>query len=107
MSRRRSLLPDLLRLAFLLFLLLPFLRPSLLLIPTVTAGGDTPCHYPTAAEFSGRLLSHLRLHGWYPGAYLGQPLLLYYFPLAFLVMASAAPFTGLPVAFKLGTALGI
>jgi hypothetical protein len=107
MSRRRRLVADLVGLGFLLFLLVDFLRPSLLLISTITAGGDTPCHYPTAAEFSRRLLPQLRLHGWYSGAYLGQPLLLYYFPLAFLVMAGFAPFTGLPVAFKLGTALGI
>ena len=81
------------------------LRPALLFLPTLTAGGDTPCHVPTAAWFHERLLPSLRLHGWYPGAYLGHPLLLYYFPLPFLVMSAlAAPF-GLPVAFKLGTAL--
>ena len=64
-----------------LLVLLDLLRPSLLLLPTITAGGDTPCHYPTAAWFHERLLPALRLHGWYPGAYLGHPLLLYYFPL--------------------------
>jgi hypothetical protein len=87
--------------------LLDILQPSLLLLPTITAGGDTPCHYPAAAWFQERLLPALRLHGWYPGAYLGHPLLLYYFPLPFLVMSALAPVTGLPVAFKLGTALGV
>jgi hypothetical protein len=104
-SRRR--LADALGLGAILLVLLDLLRPSLLLLPTITAGGDTPCHYPTLAWLYERLLPALRLHGWYPGAYLGQPLLLYYFPLPFLVMSALAPAVGLPVAFKLGTVLGV
>src|SRR6188508_1685590 len=106
-SPRRQALADALGLGAILWVLLDLLRPSLLLLPTITAGGDTPCHYPTAVWFYERLLPQLRLHGWYPGSYLGHPLLLYYFPFPFLVMAGLAPFTGLPVAFKLGTALGV
>jgi hypothetical protein len=79
----------------------------LLLLSTITAGGDTPCHYPTAVWFHERLLPDWRLHGWYPGAYLGHPLLLYYFPFPFLVMSALAPLVGMPVAFKLGTALPV
>jgi hypothetical protein len=98
---------DTLGLGFMLLVLLDTLRPSLLLLPTVTAGGDTPCHYPTFVWFYEHLLPHGRLHGWYPGAYLGQPLLLYYFPLPFLAMSVMAPVVGLPAAFKLGTVLGV
>ena len=97
---------DVLGLAALILILLDYLRPSLLLLPTVTAGGDTPCHVPTA-QFFCQILSEGRFHGWYPGAYLGHPLMLYYVPLPFLAMAALAPFTGLPVAFKLGTVLGV
>jgi uncharacterized membrane protein len=79
----------------------------LLLLPTITAGGDTPCHYPTAVWFYERLLPDWRLHGWYPGSYLGHPLLLYYFPFPVLVMSALAPLVGMPVAFKLGTALPV
>src|SRR5215471_3652381 len=103
--RERS--ADALGLLALLVALLDYLPPSLLFLPTIAAGGDTPCHYPTAVWFHEHLLPSLRLHGWYPGAYLGQPLLLYYFPLPFLVMAALAPGLGLPVAFKLGTVLGV
>src|SRR5262245_30648546 len=103
----RERLADALGLAALLLALLDYLRPSLLFLPTITAGGDTPCHYPTAVWFYEHLLPQGRMHGWYPGAYLGQPLLLYYFPLPFLIMSAFAPFTGMPVAFKLGTALGV
>jgi hypothetical protein len=107
MLRRREALADAAGLALLLLALLDVVRPALLFLPTIAAGGDMPCHYPTAAWFVEKLVPHGRLHGWYPGAYLGQPLLLYYFPLPFLVMAALAPATGLPVAFKLGSVLGI
>jgi hypothetical protein len=103
----RQRIADALGLATILLVLLDLLRPSLLLLPTITAGGDTPCHYPTAAWFDEHLLPSLRLHGWYPGASLGHPLLLYYFPFPFLLMSSLAPLVGMPVAFKLGTALGV
>jgi hypothetical protein len=106
-SSRRALAADVLGLGALLLLLVDYLRPSLLLLPTITAGGDTQCHYPTFAWFYEHLLLHLRFHGWYPGAYVGQPLLLYYFPLPFLVMSALAPLVGMPAAFKLGTALGV
>jgi len=105
--RRRALVVDLVGLSVLLLVLLDYLRPALLFLPTVTAGGDTPCHYPTLVYLHDTLLPRLRLQGWYPGAYLGHPLLLYYFPLAFLVMSALAPLVGLAVAFKLGTVGGV
>jgi hypothetical protein len=98
---------DVLGLLAIELVLLDYLRPSLLFLSTIAAGGDTPCHYPTAAWFQEKLWPHLRLHGWWPGGYVGQPLLLYYFPVPFVLMAVLAPFTGLPVAFKLGTAGGV
>jgi hypothetical protein len=104
---RRQATADALGLAALLLVLLDLLRPSLLLLPTITAGGDTPCHYPTAAWFHERLLPELHLHGWYPGSYLGHPLLLYYFPFPFLLASALAPAFGMPVAFKLVTVLGV
>ena len=104
---RRTRLAEGAGLIVLLLALLDFFRPELLFLPTIMAGGDTPCHFPTLAWLYERLLPEGRLHGWYPGAYLGHPLLLYYFPLPFLVMTSLAPLTGLPVAFKLGTVIGV
>lgn len=107
LARRRALVVDVAGLAALVLVLLDYVKPSLLLLPTIAAGGDTPCHVPTLAYFYERLLPRLRLHGWYPGAYLGQPLLLYYFPLAFLAMAALVPVLGLPAAFKVGSVLGV
>lgn len=106
-ARVRERLCDALGLLAILFVLLDYLRPGLLLLPTVAAGGDTPCHYPTFAWFQDHLLPAGRLHGWYPGGYLGHPLLLYYFPMPFLVMSALVPLAGMPVAFKLGTVLPI
>ncbi|MCG6920159.1 MAG: hypothetical protein LJF15_03595 [Acidobacteria bacterium] len=103
----RQRLVDAAGLAVIVLALVDLLRPSLLLLPTIAAGGDTPCHYPAAAWFYEHLLPDLRLHGWYPGAYLGHPLLLYYFPMPFLVISALTPAVGLPVAFKLGTVLGV
>jgi len=103
-DRRREAGVDALGLALIALALLDYLRPALLFLPTITSGGDTPCHYPTAAFFRERLLPEMRFHGWYAGAYLGHPLLLYYFPLPFVVMAALSPLFGPAVAFKLGTA---
>src|SRR5438045_9558404 len=102
-SRRRALVVDLVGLAAILLVLVAYVKPSLLLLPTAAAGGDTPCHVPTLAWFYGKLLPRLRFQGWYPGAYLGHPLLLYYFPLAFLVMSALVPVLGLMAAFKVGS----
>jgi hypothetical protein len=98
---------DVIGLGAILLVLLDYLRPEMLMLPTIAAGGDTPCHYPTADWFHGHLLKRFRLHGWYPGAYLGHPLLLYYFPVPFLLMSALVPMVGLPVAFKLGTVGGV
>jgi hypothetical protein len=107
LPRWRRRLADALGLGAVLCFLLDAIPPELLLLPTITAGGDTPCHYPTAVAFAERLLPELRLHGWYAGSYLGHPLLLYYFPLPYLVMAGLAPLVGMPVAFKLGTVIPV
>jgi hypothetical protein len=106
-QRARAALVDVAGLTAMMLLLLDYLRPALLFLPTITAGGDTPCHYPTLVALCRDFLPAGRLHGWYPGSYLGHPLLLYYFPFPFLVMAGFAPLTGMEVAFKLGTVLGV
>lgn len=84
-----------------MLLLAHVLAPALLLSSTLPAGGDTPSHYATAQHLARTLLPQGRLHGWQPGALLGHPLQLYYFPLPFVLMSWLAPLVGLPVAFKL------
>src|SRR3989304_4786280 len=72
-SPRRQAVADALGLVVVLLVLLDLLRPSLLLLSTITAGGDTPCHYPTAVWFHERLLPEGGLHGRGPGAHPGPP----------------------------------
>jgi len=54
--RRRALLADVLGLLAILLVLLDYFRPALLSLPTIAAGGDTQCHYPTAVYFQEYLL---------------------------------------------------
>lgn len=107
MSARRARLADALGLVAITLALADYLRPALLMLDSFPAGGDTPCHYPTAVLLHDVLLPQGRVHGWYPGAYLGQPLLLYYFPLPFLLMSALQPAVGMPAAFKLAMALPV
>ena len=87
-------------------LLLWYLKPSLLLTPTITAGGDTISHYVAAKYLRDYLLPHGKLVGWMPGNFAGYPLFLFYFPLAFLLIAGLSLIVSFPVAFKLGTVAG-
>ncbi|MEW5733716.1 MAG: 6-pyruvoyl-tetrahydropterin synthase-related protein [Thermodesulfobacteriota bacterium] len=89
-----------------LFLLGVF-RPDLLLSDTVTTGGDTASHYYTAWYLAKVLLPHGQISGWCPGNYAGFPLLQYYFPLPFLLMAALNLALPLTVSFKMGTVAGI
>lgn len=87
-------------------LLLWYLKPSLLLKPTITGGGDTISHYVAAQYLRNYLLPHGKLIGWMPGSFAGYPLFLFYFPLAFLLIAGLSFVISFPVAFKLGTVAG-
>jgi hypothetical protein len=83
------------------------LHPELLVLPTITTGGDTASHYYAAWWLRHELLPQGRLSGWMPGNYAGFPLFQVYFPLPFVLMAALSLLTGLPVAFKLITAAGL
>jgi len=87
-------------------ILLWYLKPSLLLKPTITAGGDTIAHYVAARYLRDYLLPNGKLVGWMPGNLAGYPLFLFYFPLAFLLIAGLSVFIPFTVAFKLGTVAG-
>jgi len=87
-------------------LLLWYLKPSLLLTPTITAGGDTIYHYVVARYLRDYLLPNGKLIGWMPGNFAGYPLFLFYFPLAFLLIAALSLVAPFPVAFKLGSLSG-
>lgn len=106
MSDRHSLVLDLLVLGALVAYVVLLLQPGHLLSPTIATGGDTGSHYLTAEVVVETLLPAWRLLSWMPGNLTGYPIFQLYFPLPFLLMAAVSPLVGLPVAFKLVTAVG-
>ena len=82
---------------------------DLLFSQTTTSGGDTGAHHYPAQYLIQELLPNWRLTGWAPGWYAGMPMLTFYFPFPFLLIALVDYLPGMPytVAFKLVTVLGI
>lgn len=84
-----------------------FYRPNLLFSLTTTAGGDMGAHHYPAMYMIKELLPHFRLTGWAPGWYAGMPMLTFYFPFPFLLIAILNVVLPYTLAFKLVTALGV
>jgi hypothetical protein len=87
--------------------LLSYFRPSLLLLDTMTAGGDTPSFHHPIEHLRDVLLPAGQPQGWDPGNFGGYaPFRSYFLPPSLLVviLSWAVPFN---VAFKLVTVLGI
>jgi len=103
---RRVKIPALLLLAGEIFLL-AFFPPSLILAPTITAGGDTPSHFISTLAMQADPSACLSPVTWVHGNYAGFPLFLNYFPLPFAVMAFISLLIPLTIAFKLVTLLAV
>ncbi len=84
-----------------------FYKPNLLFSLTTTAGGDTGAHHYPAQYLIQELLPHFRLTGWAPGWYAGMPMLTFYFPFPFLLIAILNWFLPYLLAFKIVTVLGV
>lgn len=87
-------------------ILLSYFKPELLLSATTASGGDTGAHHYVAHYLIDHLLPKGKLAGWSPGWYAGFPMLHFYFPLPFLVIAVLSTVIKYQVAFKIGTVLG-
>jgi hypothetical protein len=109
-ARRRVGLPDAITAVALLAvwaLLLSYFRPSLLLLDTMTAGGDTPSFHHPIEHLRDVLLPAGQPQGWDPGNFGGYaPYRSYFLPpsMIVVVLSWVLPFN---VAFKLVTVLGI
>lgn len=97
---------DLLALLVVEIFILSRINPGYLLTSTITTGGDTASHYYTLHYLRDVLLPAGQVSGWTPGNYAGFPILQFYFPLDFLLMALASAVIPLQVAFKLGSLAG-
>ena len=84
-----------------------FYKPNLLFSLTTTSGGDTGAHHYPAQYLIQELLPHFRLTGWAPGWYAGMPMLTFYFPFPFLLIAILDWIMPYQLAFKLITVLGV
>jgi len=100
-------LPTLLTFLIIYAILLVFYKPGLLFSETTTAGGDTGAHHYPAQYLIQELLPNWRLTGWAPGWYAGMPMLTFYFPFPFLLIAILDWFIPYTIAFKIITALGV
>ncbi|MGI5939769.1 MAG: 6-pyruvoyl-tetrahydropterin synthase-related protein [Thermoleophilia bacterium] len=87
--------------------LLIFYKPNLLFSLTTTAGGDTGAHHYSAQYLIQELLPRFRLTGWAPGWYAGMPMLTFYFPFPFLLIAVLDWLLPYLVAFKIVSVLGV
>jgi hypothetical protein len=88
-------------------LVFAFYKPGLLFSLTTTSGGDTGAHHYPAQYLIQELLPHFKLTGWAPGWYAGMPMLTFYFPFPFLLIAVLNWFLPYQIAFKLITVLGV
>lgn len=104
---RRQFLFDLVLLAFIFFFLLGYFHPDYLFSTTITTGGDTGSHYFTAAYLRDYLLPRAKISGWCHGNLAGFPVLQYYFPLPFLLMAVLSYLIPLQISFKMVTVAGV
>ncbi len=84
-----------------------FYSPSVLFSLTTTTGGDTGAHHYPAMYLIQELLPKLRMTGWAPGWYAGMPMLTFYFPFPFLLIALLNIVLPYTLSFKLITALGV
>jgi len=89
-----------------MWFLVSYFKPEVMLSQTITAGGDTASHYYPAEYLRNVLLPEGRLVGWAPGWYGGMPMFQFYFIPPFLLMAVMSFMMPLQIAFKLVTALG-
>jgi hypothetical protein len=87
--------------------LLKTLHWNLILTRTTAAGGDMGSHHYVATFLREELLPRGRVSGWAPGWFAGIPMLTFYFPLPYALIALLTLPLGDQVAFKLVTALGL
>lgn len=80
--------------------------PHLIFRNTTTNGGDMGAHNYIAKFFIDELFPDFRMSGWDMGWFAGMPMLTFYFPLPYLLIALLSKIFVYNIAFKLVTILG-
>lgn len=83
-----------------------YFNPGLILLDTVTSGGDTGSHNYSLWYLDSELIKSGRLSGWSPDWYAGFPIFQFYFVLPFLIMEVLSAVFPLFVSFKIVSVLG-
>jgi len=81
-------------------------RPWLIFSLTTTAGGDTGTHHYGIKFMLDNLLPKFRVTGWSNGWYAGMPIMQFYFPFPYLLVAILSKIIPYNIAFKIITVLG-
>jgi hypothetical protein len=88
-------------------MLINVLHLDLIFDRTTAAGGDMGSHHYVAEFLRTQLLPRGKVTGWAPGWYAGIPMLTFYFPLPYSLIAFLSIVTGPQIAFKLVSASGL
>ncbi|HYT27357.1 MAG TPA: 6-pyruvoyl-tetrahydropterin synthase-related protein, partial [Actinomycetota bacterium] len=88
-------------------ILVKVLHLNLILSRTTAAGGDMGSHHYIDTFLREHLLPHGQVTGWATGWFAGIPMLTFYFPLPYVLIAALTPLLGNQIAFKLVTASGL
>jgi hypothetical protein len=88
-------------------ILVKVLHLNLILSRTTAAGGDMGSHHYVAVFLREQLLPHGKVTGWATGWFAGIPMLTFYFPLPYTLIAALTPLAGEQIAFKLVSVSGL
>ncbi len=81
-------------------------QPNLIFSSTTTNGGDTGSHNYIAKFYIEELFPNFKMTGWSMGWFAGIPMLTFYFPLSYFLMALLSKIFIYNISFKLVTILG-
>jgi uncharacterized membrane protein len=98
---------EILVLVTLVFYLLDYFKPELILLKTTVTGGDTGSHNYLVYYMKNYLLPKGTVFGWSPDWYAGFPIFQFYFPLPYLIASFIAYFLPIEIALKIVTVSGI
>jgi uncharacterized membrane protein len=105
--RLKNQLPTIIVFIIIYITLFTVYRPDLIFNLTTVAGGDMGSHNYIAKFLIKELLPRFRVTGWTHGWFAGMPMLTFYFPLTFLLIALLNTFLPYAWAFKFVTMAGV
>ena len=106
-DRFKDKLPTIIVFIIIYTTLLTVYSPNLIFNLTTVAGGDMGSHNYVAKFLIEELLPRFRITGWTNGWFAGMPMLTFYFPFTFLLIALLNTVLPYVLAFKIVTMVGV